>query len=485
MLLPYATRQIAYRESERQQTGKSTWTIARWYRSCQLVLFDNVAVEDMAWTWKNKWIATEMVRSHVAPTHPAVKGRAPGVSAISFTPQELFGAMARTSHLHLIDPEAVTSESECFRHLVARHVDEDADDFSILQSAKGLKDYSRSHMVGVTGDGIAYLQMIRDGYVWCDHFENLRTASKPSRKSPDFVFSRPHVSDVAITESKATLGSSRAQFKRTVESGYLEQVAPYLGVEISGAIASHGFSIGSWMTSPTRAELLIDHTASSVPAAVGPDDKPINPNSVKRGNYLTALSLMFGPGASAAARAGTWTPAEVGYPVVEWIGKSWLVGFSEVAAFTDRSSVSPYAIFSSGPWYYMNKFALELGVARAFLKSLSPQVDEIDPLAGIGRMDDELGARAREDGGAVYPDGFAVLGRGVTPIHGVSWSPLSGEFYEAKTIMPNENVTETKLQASTVLSSGVLRENRDTLYSDILRLKTTPEPLKLTHKGSD
>jgi len=115
--------------------------------------------------------------------------------------------MARCSHLHSINPDAVTLESESCRHLIAHHVDERPDEFSLLASAKRLKDFSRTHLVGVVGAGVAYLQMIRDGYVWCDHFENqLLLQTAPTKRSPDFVFSRPNHADVAITESKATHG---------------------------------------------------------------------------------------------------------------------------------------------------------------------------------------------------------------------------------------------------------------------------------------
>ncbi len=164
---------------------------------------------------------------------------------------------------------------------------------------------------GSSAAGVAYLQMIRDGYVWCDHFENqLLLETAPTKRSPDFVFSRPNHTDVAITESKATHGSSRKQFGRSVENGYVEQVEPYLGMQISGATVSHGFAIGSWMTSPTRAELVIDHTAVPV-LATPPDDVPSDPTAVKRGNYLTVLALMFGSAAARGARDGTWpSPAQ-------------------------------------------------------------------------------------------------------------------------------------------------------------------------------
>lgn len=379
--------------------------------------------------------------------------------------------------MHPIDPAAVTFESEGCRHLIAKHVDERPNDFSILPSAKRLKDFSRTHMIGVAGAGIAYLQMIRDGYVWCDHFENLHMRRKPrTKRSPDFVFSRPGETDVAVAESKATHGSSRKQFKRTVESGYLKQVEPYLGFEISGAIVSHGFSIGSWMTSPTRAELLIDHTA--VPAPAGSDDPPGNPKLVRRGNYLTVLSLMFGPAVAAAARAGTWVPSETEFLVVHWLDRDWLIGLSELPqpAVWVVSEDETSAGIGWGHLRLSNDFALELGVARAFFSSLASADDEFDPLAELGRMDDALIARAREAGGAVYPDGFAVLGKDKAdaPVTVLNWNPQRHQFNEEDVKVAVE-LTEPVQRASEVQTWAFEHE----------REKTKTEQLRLTVGRTD
>lgn len=383
--------------------------------------------------------------------------------------------MARCSHLHPIDAAAVTFESEGCRHLIAKHVDERPNDFSILPSAKRLKDFSRTHMVGVAGAGIAYLQMIRDGYVWCDHFENLHMRRKPrTKRTPDFVFSRPGEVDVAVTESKATHGSSRKQFKRTVESGYLKQVEPYLGFEIGGAIASHGFSIGSWMTSPTRAELLIDHTA--VPAPAGSDDPPGgNPKLVRRGNYLTVLSLMFGPAIAAAARAGTWVPSETEFLAVHWLDRDWLIGLSELPRPALWVAASQNETSAGIDWDHLrlsNDFALELGVARAFFSSLASVDDEFDPLAELGRMDDALIARAREAGGALYPDGFAVLGKDKAdaPVTVLNWNPQQGHFKQQEEVKVADELSVPVLQRTSEIQTWTFEHEREKPKTEQLRL---------------
>ena len=38
-------------------------------------------------------------------------------------------------------------------------------------------------MTGLVGDGIAYLQMVRDGYRWVDHFENHAVRRGNERRS--------------------------------------------------------------------------------------------------------------------------------------------------------------------------------------------------------------------------------------------------------------------------------------------------------------
>ncbi|MBB3918672.1 hypothetical protein [Rhizobium fabae] len=94
----------------------------------------------------------------------------------------------------MIDPSIVAHESEIYRNLVSQHVSEDRTDFAILATADRLKDYSARHMTGVVGDGLAYLQMIRDGYEWFDHFENLPlTGSSGTARSPDFEPARRSV----------------------------------------------------------------------------------------------------------------------------------------------------------------------------------------------------------------------------------------------------------------------------------------------------
>ncbi|MFW7355998.1 MAG: hypothetical protein ACODTL_08635 [Brucella sp.] len=384
------------------------------------------------WISKSKKLALRSVTPRKENPKKKLVGRAPDVTEIEFTPQELFGAMARCSHLHPVNPEIVTFESECSRHLVSMHVDNSAEDFFLLPSVKRLKDSSRSHFVGVVGDGIAYLQMIRDGYVWCDHFENLSPSSDPeTRRRPDFVFNRPGGTDVALMESKATQGTHRSGFLGIVEKGYNDQVSPHLGTEIGGSFASHGFSIGSWMKSPSKAELHVSHTAVSANSETS--DGPGDAGFVRLGNYQTVLSLMFGPRIAFAARAGRWLSSEVGLLTADWLDQKWLLGFPtpylgpRFWAGPPAQDLADYGYLGWASWPQVNEFALELNVAEAVFKAFSIETIATDPLAFLEPMDANLIARAKENGGAVFPDGFAVLGTDKIKTHVSNWNPVTGK----------------------------------------------------------
>lgn len=323
--------------------------------------------------------------------------------------------MARCSHLHVINPSAATPEAETCRHLLHQYVDDTGDDFAILNTADKLKDFSRTHLAGVVGAGISYLQMIRDGYTWFDHFENLALAeSAPSSRSPDFVFSRSGDDTVAISESKATRGSSRKQFDGTVKRGYIEQVSPYLGMTIGSSVASHGFSIGSWMTSPTRAEILVHHTEPLPQSADRPGGRP-DPIDVRRGNYLNILSLLLGPAVSSAAREGEWSARGSQFVTARWLGHDWLLGLSPLRhPFSIAEDWEPiWPVLGVGPSFLggFSAFALELEIAKRVFRSLETPNGLPDLLLSLPVMEDRLIAEASNFDSAVFPDGFAVIGR--------------------------------------------------------------------------
>lgn len=366
--------------------------------------------DEVTWTTTGKELAVSKVTGHLDRRPSPVRGRAPAVERINFTPVELYGAMARCSHLHMVNADAVTAESETCRYLLSQYVDERQKHFAILKTADRLKDFSRTHLAGVVGAGIAYLQMIRDGYVWCDHFENLALGgSQPTKKSPDFVFSRREDETVALTESKSTRGSSRPQFDGTVRRGYLEQVSPYLGMAVGTAVASHGFAIGSWMTSSTSAEIFVHHTASSSGSAGSSGEGSSDPTSVRRGNYLNAMSLLFGSDVAAAARSGRWTPVDAHFVTGRWLGREWLLGFAAPNRLYEYDGVAVTLLDRPASSRSFNGFALDWAIARRFLRSLLPFGTGPNPLIELPEIDARLIAEASRSEGAIFPDGFAVI----------------------------------------------------------------------------
>ncbi|TBE37943.1 hypothetical protein [Rhizobium leguminosarum] len=365
------------------------------------------------WKAKRKLLNVEQVRAHPAVPSHLIRGRAPGSTELSFTPAELFGAMAQCSSRARMDQRAARAQVAFCKHLIAQHVDDINDRFALLNSARDLKDYVRKAMTGLVGDGIAYLQMVRDGYRWVDHFEgHVVHGKKPTGRSPDFIFSRSNDLYVALAESKATKGTSKGAFNERVEDGYKGQVEPYLGRKIGSWIASHGFAVGSWMTSVKRAEIFVHHTALPDPeSSDGPDPKEgSDPTGVRFGSYCGVITLLFGPEIGEAARSRLWGPSEQMFSTVEWLGRTWILG-EEVDAEAIVTDGHGKVVFK-GTWsLWFNGLAIDLETAKRVFAYIEAEEPEARMLENIPEFDAELIEAAKESGAAIFPDGFAVLGR--------------------------------------------------------------------------
>src|SRR5262245_23419041 len=115
----------------------------------------------MAWSTKTKDLSVTSVNPHgLSPVPVGVTGRAPANLRISFSPTDLFGAGARCTHMHIINPSAATPESLIISSLVEQHVDDTSTDFAVLKTADSFKDYVKSYFAGTVAAGLAYLQMI-------------------------------------------------------------------------------------------------------------------------------------------------------------------------------------------------------------------------------------------------------------------------------------------------------------------------------------
>jgi hypothetical protein len=383
------------------------------------------------------WISRSKSLSLAASTpHPLVRpgvvGRAPGVTTITFSPMEFFGAAARCSHMNVISPIAVTPESLIISSLVEQHVDDTSSAFAVLATADNFKDYVKSYFAGTVASGVAYLQMCRDGYAWVDHFETVspRAPGAPVVRTPDFVFSRPGRADVALMESKGTRGAAAATFDTTVENGYLGQVEPHLGSAVGTAIASHGFCIGGWLTSPIAANLRIHHTAAAGPTSGG----RVPPADVQRGNYATALTLAHGERVGRDVRQGNLDLREIFFWEFEWLGRRFVTRWPVPGAATSEACRARDLFWSDAPLpFAFCGFALERDWANAVLRRA------LDGLARQTAIDlptmtrDEI-AQAREDGGALFPDGFAAVGRksAIARVRPVIWTGHLADFHDAK-----------------------------------------------------
>lgn len=390
----------------------------------------------MPWSSKVKDISTTSTHAHPL-TRVGVAGRAPGVSTIDFTPIEFFGAAARCSHLHVINPAIVTLESLVVSALVEQHVDDVSSDFAVLSSADNFKDFVKSYFAGSVAAGIAYLQMIRDGYVWSDHFENLGGGASGVTRTPDFVFSRPGDPTVALVESKGTRSAAATKFDATVTDGYLHQVEPHLGNPVGGSTASHGFCVGGRLTSTTKAELNVHHTAALSGGAGAPLAGPTS-GTIRRNSYATTFRLVHGEQLAQQVRRGIIESPRIPFLEFGWIGLRFLTLFgvhpfaSAITPWPEdvrpRSVRSPFDLLP--PPFGFVGFALERNMASEVLRALSGAAEQQPETFDLEPVSRELGARAREDGGALFPDGFAVVsGRcGINGARLVVWNRSSRAF---------------------------------------------------------
>lgn len=371
----------------------------------------------MTWTSKAKDLGVAKAVPH-PNADPAVVGRAPAVTTINFPPLRLFGAAARCSHLQTINPSIVTPESTMMAALLEQHVDNVKNDFAIEPSADGFKDFVKSYFAGTVAAGLSYLTMIDDGYLWSDHFENLGGGSNSTLKTPDFVFAGVGTG-VALVESKGSRSAKPSKFDATVRDGYTDQVEPHLGHAVGSITATHGYCIGAYLKSTSKAELRIHHTA--VPAAgVGGSSTgdPTSIAAVQRGNYATAFSLAHSANAGRSIRTGE-SDQQIPFLRFRWRGEQWLSSLLPDGNARLRSHLYRYddprgLVLYREPLGNFT-FAIQQDIAIAALNGFVGQgrydAREGSPLdLPIRRFggDPETATGEIVDG-AIFPDGLAVI----------------------------------------------------------------------------
>jgi hypothetical protein len=184
---------------------------------------------------------------------------------------------------------------------------------------------------------------------------------------------------------------------------------------------------------------------------------------------------MFGPAIAAAARAGTWAPSETNFLTTNWLGRDWLLGFPP-PYLGPRFWTGPNAKLSTDinwtAWPLINEFALELSVAQIFFRTLAVPGADGDQLAHLPRMDEELISRASRAGGAIYPDGLAVLGKAesVGPLRVSFWNPQNGEIKERKYEHLDEGLMEPLFQGAGEQVGWLVEEGNNKAESEVLYL---------------
>jgi len=301
--------------------------------------------------------------------------------------------------------------------LVEQYVDDTSPDFAILPSAGSFKDFVKSYFVGTVASGLAYLAMIQDGYQWADHFENVAGGNPSATRAPDFVFTG-NGTGTALVESKGTRSAGRATFDSTVEAGYLGQVEPHLGHTVNGLCATHGYAVGSWLTSTTKAELLIHHTAASTVAGNG--ERPADPSlEVQRHNYATAMQLVHGLALAAQLRQGLieYVPPMLRF---EWLGRTWLTRLPWASLFHLYPSylrewrLEDFDDFDDAAPLPFAGFAIDEQIASSVFSYFTDADRPEDTRLAIEPIPPNLAGEARRsydgEAGAVFPDGLAVIG---------------------------------------------------------------------------
>lgn len=368
------------------------------------------------------------------------------------TPSELFGAAARCSHLHCVNIQIPTPESLVMARLIEQYVDDTTPEFAVLSKVDTLKDYVKSYFTGTVAAGLAYLFMDREGYIWSDHFENVKGGNPKHSRKPDFVFSGP-TAGVALMEAKGSRSGSIGTFDSTVLKGYSGQVEPHLGHVVGSQTAVRGYSIGSWMKSTTAAEFRIHHTAPSMPSPTPRTSIPVADmdanevaTDIQKNNFATAFGLAHSPVLANALRHGTdrSQPMEV-VPFLRfrWLDQYWVT--SPLISSTSWSEVSnvPFALlYSASAWprlrplIHSHLFAIHADVAKLALRTFLNDAVDTDrspipfPVMGSDVRDRARGLDREGIGGAVFADGLALIspGAAIDNLELVDWHRGNNEF---------------------------------------------------------
>ncbi|WP_376743795.1 hypothetical protein [Ensifer canadensis] len=171
------------------------------------------------------------------------------------------------------------------------------------------------------------------------------------------------------------------------------------------------------MTSDSTAEIFVHHTGETEPGS-GKDDSDegavgSDPSDVRFGSYCGVLTLLFGPGVGQAARRGVWQPSRQTFTTLDWLGRTWIVGENAIEPLRPRTDGE---LILRRAWTppFLNGFALDLETARRVFAYIETEDRASAIFDNLPEFDAGIQAEAKDAGGAIFPDGFAVLGRAET-----------------------------------------------------------------------
>jgi hypothetical protein len=215
-------------------------------------------------------------------------------------------------------------------------------------------------------------------------------------------------------------------FDTTVDGGYVGQVEPHLGHHVGTSTASHGFCIGSWLTSTTKAELNVHHTSVTIPLPSGGGGGATPPADVQRNSYATAFRLAHSESLSEQIRRGQIEQSTIPFIEYSWLGREFLssyefgqIDFESSPQYSElihlRDSIRDCCFNSSD--IPSRGFGLEKKIALEVLRVVSGAATEV--VFDLIPLPTDLIVRARAGtDGAVFPDGLAVFGRNKLPEKG-------------------------------------------------------------------
>ena len=217
---------------------------------------------------------------------------------------------------------------------------------------------------------------------------------------------------------------------------------PHLGYMVGTSTATHGYCIGSYLKSPTKAELNVHYTDVVAAAPAGaPGVGPGSTAAVQQHNYATAFRLAHSESLAQQIRRGQIEGESIPFSLFEWLGRRWItapagLGLGDLLTLSPLMSQRSWAFGTAPASWGAPTFAVESTYAATILRELSGVRTSLEFGFNLSPFPRDLRLSAdRETNGsaAIFPDGLAVFIRGqimdkTTP---VIWLRGKAEFVPA------------------------------------------------------